>query len=338
MSMRRTEATSLHAAMLASLLATACAAEPMAANALPPAAPDYAESPSRTIAAPLPEPPGTTPSPWREYAVEEAMGAKCPVPGKAWGLDSRDAEGAEDSVLGGACVGRIPAHVARFLASLGAVSHLRPGDLQDMLEGGDVRYRAMSGNGSRPDFLVEGNLVWVRTIEARDGAATYLVDAPFGCRQSPSPRPEDADCVSDVWETRAYRVTRGEPPEDITGRVFPKAKEFSATEHEHYLPYLVDDGGMDTTSVAPWLDYTRLQQVPTLRRIMQFDPDNSLPASDPRAFGDPPMAHFGFLVWNGTRYELRETVTRDAWPCVRVPDGVEPCSDARDVQDPFIEH
>lgn len=334
-----TDAVSLRAAMLASLLATGCAAEPMAANALSPAAQAPGESSSRTIAAPLPEPPDTTPSPWREYAVEQAMGAKCPDPGKAWGLDSRDAEGAEDSVLGGACIGRTPAHVARFLASLGvAAPRLRPGDLRDMLEGDDVRYRATPGDGSGPDFLVEGNLVWVRTIEARGGAATYLVDAPFGCRQSPLPRQEDAGCVPDAWETRAYRVTQGEPPEDITSRVFPEASDLSATERKHYLPHLIDDGGMGTTDVAPWLDYTRLQQVPTLRRIMQFDPDNPLPASDPRAFGDPPMAHFGFLVWNGTRYELRETVTRDVWPCIRVPDSVEPCSDARDARDPFIEH
>lgn len=337
--MGRTEAISLGAAMLAALLATACVAEPMAADAVPPAAQASGEAPSNTIAAPLPEPPDMTLSPWREYAVEEAMGAKCPIPGKALGLDSRDAEGAEDSILGGACVGRIPAHVARFLARLGAtVLHLGPGDLRDMLEADDVRYRATPGNGSKPDFLVEGNLVWVRTIEAKGGTATYLVNAPFGCRQSPSPHLDDAACVLGVWETRAYHVAHGELPEDITGRVFPKARDLSATERGHYLPYLADDGVMDTTGVSPWLDYTRLQQVPTLRRIMQFDPDNPLPASDPRAFGDPPAAHFGFLVWNGTRYEPRETVTRDVWPCVRVPDGVESCSDARDVRDPFIEH
>lgn len=333
--MGRTEAISLRAAMLASLLAAACAAESRAASVAPPATQDPGAAPSRTIAAQLSEPPDATPSPWREYAVEEAMGAKCPEPGKTWGLDSRDAESAEDSVLGGACVGRIPAHVARFLASLGAtVLHLKPADLRDMLESDDIRYRATPGDGSRPDFLVEGNLVWIRTIEAKGNApATYLVDAPFGCRSMQSP---STPCMLQVWQTRAYRVAHGRPPQDITQQVFPKAEDLAKTERERYLPHLVDDGEPNTTDVAPWLDYTRLQQVPTLRRIMQFDPDNPLPASDPRAFGDPPMAHFGFLVWNGVRYELRETVTRDVWPCIRVPDGVGPCTDARDVRDPFI--
>ncbi len=84
------------------------------------------------------------------------------------------------------------------------------------------------------------------------------------------------------------------------------------------------------------LDNFKLQYVPVMRWMIEFDPDNPLPASDPHTFAYR-AGHFGFLVWNGERFTLEQRVPRRLWPCRPVYPGDSPCSDPYDsLADKFV--
>ena len=134
----------------------------------------------------------------------------------------------------------------------------------------------------------------------------------------------------------AYRLD-GQRVHDVTRRVLPDDPLLRASDRASYAVH-------DETGAHPGVsvDMSRLAEVPVLRLYVELGDGGGLPRKHPRAFpagypGDAHIAHFGFLVWNGQRFELRNTVPRALWPCThdaRFSPSGQSCLD-RD-PDPFI--
>lgn len=134
----------------------------------------------------------------------------------------------------------------------------------------------------------------------------------------------------------AYRLDGRGHPRAVTRRVLPEDPMLNLPKGEVY-------GVHDETGSRPgvWVDLSRLSEVPVLRLYVELGDSGGLPRDHPRAFpggypGRVYTVHFGFLVWNGQRFDLRNTVPRTLWPCTyddSAPSG-QSCLD-RD-PDPFI--
>jgi|GEM_PF-1729693 len=134
----------------------------------------------------------------------------------------------------------------------------------------------------------------------------------------------------------AYRLD-GERVQDVTRRVLPDDPLLRASDRASYAVH-------DETGAHPGVsvDMSRLPEVTVLRLYVELGDGGGLPRDHPRAFsagypGDVHIAHFGFLVWNGQRFDLRNTVPRELWPCThdaRFSPSGQSCLD-RD-PDPFI--
>ncbi len=134
----------------------------------------------------------------------------------------------------------------------------------------------------------------------------------------------------------AYRLD-GQRVRDVTRRVLPDDPLLRASDRASYAVH-------DETGAHPGVsvDMSRLPEVPVLRLYVELGDGGGLPRDHPRAFsagypGDVHIAHFGFLVWNGQRFDLRNTVPRALWPCThdaRFSPSGQSCLD-RD-PDPFI--
>ena len=135
----------------------------------------------------------------------------------------------------------------------------------------------------------------------------------------------------------AYRLDGRARVRDVTRRVLPDDPLLRLTDRHLYAVH-------DETGAHPGVsvDMSRLSEVPVLRLYAELGDGGGLPRAHPRAFtagypGPAHIAHFGFLVWNGQRFDLRSTVTRTLWPCT-FDAGFSPSGQsclARD-PDPFI--
>ena len=135
----------------------------------------------------------------------------------------------------------------------------------------------------------------------------------------------------------AYRLDGRGHPRVVTRRVLPEDPMLNLPKGEVYGVH--DETGSDP---GVWVDLSRLSEVPVLRLYVELGDSGGLPRDHPRAFpggypGRVYTVHFGFLVWNGQRFDLRNTVPRALWPCTFdasfSPSG-QSCLD-RD-PDPFI--
>lgn len=137
----------------------------------------------------------------------------------------------------------------------------------------------------------------------------------------------------------AWRVAGGGKPRDVTRSVLPAdpATRLPAAEREGVHDH-------DQSASGAWVDRSRLAEVPVLRLYLEYGDGHGLPRNHPRAFpGGYPgeqvhTAHLGFLVWDGRRFDLRQTVPRALWPCTHdaafSPSG-QSCHP--DSPDPFIQ-
>lgn len=135
----------------------------------------------------------------------------------------------------------------------------------------------------------------------------------------------------------AYRLDGRGRAHDVTRRVLPDDPLLRAPDRASYAVH-------DETGAHPGVsvDMSRLSEVPVLRLYVELGDGGGLPRTHPRAFpggypGAAHTAHFGFLVWNGQRFDLRNTVPRAQWPCTNdasfSPSG-QSCLDSD--PDPFI--
>ena len=135
----------------------------------------------------------------------------------------------------------------------------------------------------------------------------------------------------------AYRLDGRGSARVVTRRVLPEDPMLS-------LPKGEVDGVHDETGAHPGVrvDMSRLSEVPVLRLYAELGDGSGLPRDHPRAFpggypGPVHTAHFGFLVWNGERFELRNTVPRALWPCTYDDGSPSGRSCLPRDPDPFVE-
>jgi hypothetical protein len=135
----------------------------------------------------------------------------------------------------------------------------------------------------------------------------------------------------------AYRLDGRGRARNVTRRVLPDDPLLALRDRTEYAVH-DETGAHRGVSV----DMSRLSEAPVLRLYADLGDGVGLPRTHPRAFtagypGPAHTAHFGFLVWNGQRFELRNAVPRALWPCTFdasfSPSG-QSCLD-RD-PDPFI--
>lgn len=161
--------------------------------------------------------------------------------------------------------------------------------------------------------------LWLRSFPDASGATGYLLqlrvpcegdrargnrDAAVGCG------PDEAFADSGL---RAYRMEADGTVHDLTGTLALPRIETGAARA------LRDAGAGEA-----YLDDSRLVLAPTARWVMDSDPDRHPPHTG-RAIEGGTRVHIAFVVWADGRFEMKEEVPPELWPC---PAG-ERCTDDR---------
>ena len=301
------------------------------------AAPTVAEQPAVEPAAEAAatETPGAPPAPRplvvpvlanADNAIERQLGARCPND-----LAARLAT--QDNLLIGACQGTMPAHLANVLKAIPEQELLLPLSARERQLSQKAWFKAVPGYGVRPDFMAVQNDLWIRSFEGADASTTvYLVSGPFTCVDGRYPdaiegktaRLSTGSCREALVQQRVYEVTAGGAPQDITAKALPAQPLLSDADRKRY--------NVDATAVQ--LDPGKLQFGPALRWYTEVPADTK---PEPRSFGEWGHLHLGFIVWNGERFEPRDTVPRGLWACDPVAPGDAACSGYADAgRDPFV--
>ncbi|MDC8640824.1 hypothetical protein NY667_24395 [Xanthomonas hortorum pv. hederae] len=261
----------------------------------------------------FPQAPPATPLPWVPFKLERQMGAVC--------VDREQSQGTSPAPLlrDAFCRGPAPAHMARALLAIGAdaldvSSQERRAALRNAV------YLAAPGRGRRADFTVVAGGLTIRSFESADPEKTLYLAWPVKCGAG------DVGLACQSGNGRkAYRLSRDGGALDVSASVFPAAPSLTAED----IARQNDHGGSEL-----FLFDDKLPFGPTMRWLMEFDPDQPLANDDPRRVGA--YAHFGFLRWTGTRFERVERVPRAQWPCRQQRTGEPACSDYPDGEDRFI--
>lgn len=261
-----------------------------------------------------------------DSAIERQLGARCPND-----LAARLAT--QDNLLIGACQGTMPAHLANVLKAIPEQELLLPRSARERQLSQKAWFKAVPGYGVRPDFMAIQNDLWVRSFEGADAATTvYLVSGPFTCVDGRYPDAIDGktvrlttgSCREALVQQRVYQVTAGGAPQDITAEALRAQPLLSDADRKRY--------NLEANAVQ--LDPGKLQFGPALRWYAQVPADTK---SEPRSFGEWGHLHLGFIVWNGERFEPRDTVPRGLWACDPVAPGDAACSGYADAgRDPFV--
>lgn len=258
--------------------------------------------------------------------IERQLGARCPND-----LAARLAT--QGDLLIGACQGTLPAHLSALLVAIPEQQLLLPRAWRERQVGQKGWFKAVPGYGLRPDFLAVQGDVWVRSFEGADPTSTvYLVSGPFACADDRSPDAEPVktvrlptgSCREGLVQQRVYRVSAGVAPVDITQQALPAEPLLSESDQKRY--------GANGARVQ--LDAAKLQYGPAVRWYVDV---GTADKPEPRSYGEWGRLHLGFAVWNGERFEPRDTVPRAVWPCDPVAPGDASCGGYADAgRDPFI--
>lgn len=258
--------------------------------------------------------------------IERQLGARCPND-----LAARLATQAD--LLIGACQGTLPPHLSALLVAIPEQHLLLPRTWRERQVSQKGWFKAVPGYGLRPDFLAVQGDVWVRSFEGADPSTTvYLVSGPFACADNRGPDAEQVktvrlpagSCREGLVQQRVYRVSAGAAPVDITQQALPAEPLLSDADRKRY--------GADGARVQ--LDAGKLQFGPAVRWYVDV---GTTEKPDPRSYGEWGRLHLGFAVWNGERFEPRDTVPRAVWPCDPVAPGDASCGAYADAGlDPFI--
>lgn len=242
----------------------------------------------------LPEMPAVArPAP---FELERAMGADCTGPGERTSIGSR-------VLLREQCKGPMPRHMARAwraIAPLLPWAPPVPGDGRFAR----VIYRVVPGFGARADVVVDlgatQEYLVLRSFEGRrPGDTVYAVWTHF-CEYS------QTDCPEAAYGRRVFRLDAGGQARDVTAEVMPPAPKPDALDLRMLEKH---------TGSGPGEEISKLGDVPTTRWVAEYDPENPPPRRYRRFSPDDGLGHFGFVTWNGERFELRERIPRALWPC-----------------------
>ncbi|WP_254898813.1 hypothetical protein [Stenotrophomonas sp. NA06056] len=250
-----------------------------------------------------------------DQAAERQLGARCPV-------DLAGRLAPQGDLMIGACQGTLPPHLAALLVALPEQDIHLPRAWRER----DVRqkawFKAVAGMGQRPDFIARLGDIWVRSFEgANASTTTYLVSAPFDCADGALPNENTAEpvrlaaggCGQAYVRQRVYQVGSDGVPQDVTAKAMPAAPSIAEADRARHR---ARQGKVS-------LDHSKLQYGPAMRWFVQYP--ESPQKTGPHSFSDWNREHLAFVVWNGTGFELRDTVTRAQWPCDPVAPGDKAC-------------
>lgn len=291
------------------------AAPPPAPAQVPAPAPAVAQAPDTAPAsAPAPIAPPIIPlAP--DQAAERQLGARCPV-------DLAGRLAPQGDLMIGACQGTLPPHLAALLVALPEQDIHLPRSWREREVRQKAWFKAVAGMGQRPDFIARLGDIWVRSFEGADASTiTYLVSAPFDCADGALPNENTAEpvrlaagsCGQAYVHQRVYQVGSDGVPQDITAMAMPAAPSIAEADRARHR----------TREGRISLDHSKLQYGPAMRWFVQYP--ESPQKTGPHSFSDWNREHLAFVVWNGTRFELRDTVTRAQWPCDPVAPGDKAC-------------
>lgn len=314
------------AADVASTNVAPVATAPVAA---PPPAPAQVPAPVAAVAqvpetapasAPVPPPAPTPVAPpivplAPDQAAERQLGARCPV-------DLAGRLAPQGDLMIGACQGTLPPHLAALLVALPEQDIHLPRSWREREVRQKAWFKAVAGMGQRPDFIARLGDIWVRSFEGADASTTtYLVSAPFDCADGALPNENTAEpvrlaagsCGQAYVRQRVYQVGSDGVPQDITAMAMPAAPSIAEADRARHR----------TREGRISLDHSKLQYGPAMRWFVQYP--ESPQKTGPHSFSDWNREHLAFVVWNGNRFELRDTVTRAQWPCDPVAPGDKAC-------------
>lgn len=291
------------------------AAPPPAPAQVPAPAPAVVQAPDTAPAsAPAPVAPPIIPlAP--DQAAERQLGARCPV-------DLAGRLAPQGDLMIGACQGALPPHLAALLVALPEQDIHLPRSWREREVRQKAWFKAVAGVGQRPDFIARLGDIWVRSFEGADASTTtYLVSAPFDCADGALPSENTAEpvrlaagsCGQAYVRQRVYQVGSDGVPQDITAMAMPAAPSIAEANRARHR----------TREGRISLDHSKLQYGPAMRWFVQYP--ESPQKTGPHSFSDWNREHLAFVVWNGTRFELRDTVTRAQWPCDPVAPGDKAC-------------
>ena len=315
------EAASTNAAP-ATPVATAAVAAPSPAPAQVPAPVAAAAQVPDAALAPAPVPP-PAPAPVAppiiplapDQAAERQLGARCPV-------DLAGRLAPQGDLMIGACQGTLPPHLAALLVALPEQDIHLPRSWREREVRQKAWFKAVAGMGQRPDFIARLGDIWVRSFEGADASTTtYLVSAPFDCADGALPNENTAEpvrlaagsCGQAYVRQRVYQVGSDGVLQDITAKAMPAAPSIAEADRARHR---AREGKVS-------LDHSKLQYGPAMRWFVQYP--ESPQKTGPHSFSDWNREHLAFVVWNGTGFELRDTVTRAQWPCDPVAPGDKAC-------------
>ena len=305
--------------------ANAAPATPVAAPPAPtqvPAPVAAAAQVPDTAQAPAPVPP-SAPAPVTppiiplapDQAAERQLGARCPV-------DLAGRLAPQGDLMIGACQGTLPPHLAALLVALPEQDIHLPRSWREREVRQKAWFKAVAGMGERPDFIARLGDIWVRSFEGADASTTtYLVSAPFDCADGALSNENTADpvrlaagnCGQAYVRQRVYQVGSDGAPQEITAMAMPATPSIGEADRARHR---AREGKVS-------LDHSKLQYGSAMRWFVQYP--ESPQKTGPHSFSDWNREHLSFVVWNGTRFELRDTVTRAQWPCDPVAPGDKAC-------------
>jgi len=302
-------------------VAMAPVAAPPAPAQVPAPAAAVAQSPDTAPAsAPVPLPAPVPVAPpiiplAADQAAERQLGARCPV-------DLAGRLAPQGDLMIGACQGTLPPHLAALLVALPEQDIHLPRSWREREVRQKAWFKAVAGVGQRPDFIARLGDIWVRSFEGADASTTtYLVSAPFDCADGALPNENTAEpvrlaagsCGQAYVRQRVYQMGSDGVPQDITAMAMPAAPSIAEADRARHR----------TREGRISLDHSKLQYGPAMRWFVQYP--ESPQKTGPHSFSDWNREHLAFVVWNGTRFELRDTVTRAQWPCDPVAPGDKAC-------------
>ncbi|MDN8647615.1 hypothetical protein Q0S62_04180 [Stenotrophomonas indicatrix] len=250
-----------------------------------------------------------------DQAAERQLGARCPV-------DLAGRLAPQGDLMIGACQGALPPHLSALLVALPEQDIHLPRSWREREVRQKAWFKAVAGVGQRPDFIARLGDIWVRSFEGADASTTtYLVSAPFDCADGALPNENTAEpvrlaagsCGQAYVRQRVYQVGSDGVPQDITAMAMPAAPSIAEADRARHR----------TREGKISLDHSKLQYGPAMRWFVQYP--ESPQKTGPHSFSDWNREHLAFVVWNGNRFELRDTVTRAQWPCDPVAPGDKAC-------------
>lgn len=219
-----------------------------------------------------------------------ASGSRRPQPPLAQALPGiPDASG---SSINGS-LGELPAPARALLADLGCSSIGRQAVVEPVLD----RSGRPTGEYLASDTTGTKYRYWIRSFSGTDGLTGYLVQLN-GCPVTTS-------------GMRAYMVTRGGKPVDVTSSITSKHVLISQAAMAKYQAAGASELYAETALLG---------RTPVLRWLAEADPDRGLP-EDSRTLQDGYLVHGGFLRWARNRFILTDTVPMQLWPCTRLGAG-----------------